>query len=64
MLAQCGPAPEYEHQVLVTHLSEEILSIANMYRQRADSENVYVELKNQLGWVGFIKKYMLRCQVA
>jgi hypothetical protein len=49
MLAQCGPAPEYEYQVLVTNLSEEILSIADLYRQRADAENVYDELKNQWG---------------
>ena len=64
MLAQCGPAPEYEHQVLVTSLGEEILSIADLYRQRADAENVYDELKNQWGWGGFMTKDLLRCQVA
>ncbi len=64
MLAQCGPAPEYEYQVLVTHLSEEILSIADLYRQRADAENVDDELKNQWGWGGFMTKDLLRCQVA
>ena len=64
MLAQCGPAPEYEYQVLVTNLSEEILSLADLYRQRADAENVYDELKNQWGWGGFMTKDLLRCQVA
>ena len=64
MLAQCGPAPEYEYQVLVTSLGEEILSIADLYRQRADAENVYDELKNQWGWGGFMTKDLLRCQVA
>lgn len=64
MLAQCGPAPEYEYQVLVTNLSEELLSIADLYRQRADAENVYDELKNQWGWGGFMTKDLRRCQVA
>ncbi len=64
LLAQCGPAPEYEYQVLVTNLSEELLSIADLYRQRADAENVYDELKNQWGWGGFMTKDQLRCQVA
>jgi hypothetical protein len=64
LLAQCGPATEYEYQVLVTNLSDELLSIADLYRQRADAENVYDELKNQWGWGGFMTKDLLRCQVA
>ncbi len=64
LLAQCGPAPEHEYQVLVTSLGEEIMSIADLYRQRADAENVYAELKNQWGWGGFMTKDLLRCQVA
>ena len=64
LLAECGPAPEYEYQVLVTNLSEELLSIADLYLQRADAENVYDELKNQWGWGGFMTKDKLRCQVA
>jgi len=64
LLVACGPAPEYEHQILVTNLSEELLSIADLYRQRADAENVYDELKNQWGWGGFMTKDLLRCQVA
>lgn len=50
------PGPDYEYQVLVTSLSEELLSIADLYRQRADAENVYDELKNQWGWGGFMTK--------
>ena len=38
LLRECGPAPAYEYQVLVTSLSEELLSIADLYRQRADAE--------------------------
>lgn len=63
-LAECGPAPEYEYQVLVTNLTEELLSVSDLYRQRADAENVYDELKNQWGWGGFTTKDLLRCQVA
>jgi len=32
-------APSYEHQILVTNLTLEALSLADLYRQRADSEN-------------------------
>ena len=63
-LTLCGPAPEYEYQVLVTNLKEEILSVAGLYRQRADAENVYDELKNQWGWGGFTTRDLLRCQIA
>lgn len=62
--AECGPAPDYEYQVLVTNLREELLSVADLYRQRADAENVYDELKNQWGWGGFTTQDLLRCQVA
>jgi len=57
-------SPGYEHQVLVTDLDLEALSIADLYRQRADSENAYDELKNQWGWGGFMSRDLLRCQVA
>ena len=63
-LMLCEAPVEYEYQVLVTNLSEERLSVAGLYRQRADAENVYDELKNQWGWGGFTTKDMLRCQVA
>jgi len=57
-------APSHEHQILVTNLTLEALSLADLYRQRADSENAYDELKNQWGWDGFMSKDLLRCQVA
>jgi hypothetical protein len=56
--------PVYEHVVLVTNLSENLLTIAHLYRQRADVENAYDELKNQWGWGGFTTRDLLRCQVA
>ncbi|MBL6764881.1 MAG: transposase, partial [Verrucomicrobiae bacterium] len=56
--------PAYEYQVLLTNLKEEALTIAHLYAQRADAENVYDELKNQWGWGGFTTRDQLRCQVA
>lgn len=63
-LALSQPPPAYEYQVLVTNLTEELLSVSGLYAQRADAENVYDELKNQWGWGGFTTKDLLRCQVA
>jgi Transposase DDE domain group 1 len=57
-------APEYEYQVLVTDMSENLATAVALYRQRADAENVYDELKNQWGWGGFTTRDLLRCQVA
>ncbi|EGQ62859.1 hypothetical protein GGI1_15448, partial [Acidithiobacillus sp. GGI-221] len=42
----------YEYAVLVTDLTESILGIAQLYRDRADAENGFDELKNQWGWAG------------
>jgi hypothetical protein len=57
-----GPSDEYA--VLVTSLTEEILTLAQLYRDRADMENNFDELKNQWGWGGFVTKDLLRCQIA
>jgi hypothetical protein len=54
----------WEHAVLVTTLDEEVLSIAQLYRDRADCENAFDELKNQWGWGGFTTKDLARCQLA
>jgi hypothetical protein len=56
--------PVYEYVVLVTSLQENLLTIAHLYRQRADVENAYDELKNQWGWGGFTTRDLLRCQIA
>ena len=63
-LMRCEAPVEYEYQVLVTNLKEERLTVAGLYRKRADAENVYDELKNQWGWGGFTTKDLLRCKVA
>ena len=43
-------SPTYEYIVLVTSLPYEILSVTQLYRDRADIENPFDELKNQWGW--------------
>lgn len=59
-----GTAVDYEYQALVTNLTLEVLGVADLYRQRADCENSYDELKNQWGWGGYMSRDLLRCQVA
>jgi len=54
----------WEYAVLVTSLDEEVLSIGQLYRDRADCENAFDELKNQWGWGGFTTKDLARCQLA
>ena len=53
----------YEYAVLVTSLPDEVVSIAQHYRDRADSENVFDELKNQWGWGGFTTQDLKRCRL-
>jgi hypothetical protein len=53
----------YEYAVLVTSLKDEVLTITQHYRDRADSENVFDELKNQWGWGGFTTQDVGRCQL-
>lgn len=54
---------KYEYQVLVTSMSDEILTIAQLYRERGDSENCFDELKNQWGWGGFTTQDLQRCRI-
>ena len=64
--------PIWEHAVLVTSIDlgaacnkaeDEVLAIAQLYRDRADSENVFDELKNQWGWGGFTTHDLKRCRL-
>lgn len=43
----------YEYQVLVTSLTHDFLTIATLYREHGDVENVFDEIKNHWGWGGF-----------
>ena len=58
---QAGPL--YEYAVLVTSLPDQILSLAQHYRDRVDVENNFDELKIQWGWSGFTTQDTHRCQV-
>jgi hypothetical protein len=52
----------YEYAVLVTSLGNEILTIAQLYRDRGDAENPFDELKNHWGWGGFTTQDLKRCR--
>jgi Transposase DDE domain group 1 len=57
------PGLLYEYAVLVTSLPDEILAIAQHYRDRADVENNFDELKTQWGWTGFTTHDLTRCRI-
>ena len=54
---------KYDYQVLVTSLPDELLAVAQHYRDRGDCENCFDELKNQWGWGGFTTKDLHRCRI-
>jgi hypothetical protein len=58
------PAKRYEYAVLVTDLNHELLTIAQLYRDRGDAENTFDELKNQWGWGGFTTQDLARCRLS
>jgi hypothetical protein len=59
-----GPDKElWEYGALVTSLDAEILTLGQLYRDRADCENGLDELKNQWGWGGFTTQDMSRCRL-
>jgi Transposase DDE domain group 1 len=53
----------YAYAVLVTSLRHEILSVAQLYRDRGDAENYFDELKNHWGWAGFTTQDLARCRL-
>lgn len=53
----------WEFGVLVTSLDLEVRSLAQLYRDRGDSENPFDELKNHWGWAGFTSRDLTRCQI-
>jgi hypothetical protein len=58
-----GERQIYEVAVLVTSLDAEILTLAQLYRDRADCENAFDELKNHWGWGGFTTQDLRHAQV-
>jgi hypothetical protein len=59
----CAQGVLYEYAVLVTSLTDAVETVAQHYRDRADAENIYDELKNQWGWGGYTTRDMHRSQV-
>ena len=57
------PTARYEYAVLVTSTTYEIFTLAQLYRDRADAENNFDELKNQWGWGGFTTQDLARCRL-
>jgi hypothetical protein len=60
--AEVGTAV-WEFANLVTSLDPQFLSLARLYREQADSESAFGELKNQWGWAGFTTCDMKRYQI-
>ena len=54
---------EYEWVVLITDMDLPLDTLAQLYRDRADCENAFDELKNQWGWGGFTTKDLKRTSV-
>jgi hypothetical protein len=52
----------WEYAVLVTDVAYPLQAMAQLYRDRADAENAFDELKNQWGLSGFTTQDLTRCQ--
>jgi len=52
----------FEYAVLVTSLEDEVISIVSHYRDRADCENDFDEIKNHWGWGGFTTHKIKPCR--
>jgi hypothetical protein len=52
----------FEYAVLVTSLDDEVLTIVRHYRDRADCENNFDEIKNHWGWGGFTTADIKPCR--
>jgi len=55
--------PVFEYVVLVTNETLPIVGLAQLYRDRADCENVFDEIKNQWGRGGFVTRDLKRCRI-
>lgn len=57
------PAKRWDYAVLVTNSNYELKAIGQLYRDRADCENGFDELKNQWGWGGYTTQDLERCNL-
>ena len=58
------PVKLWEYTVLITNAHYELEAIGQLYRDRADCENGFDELKNQWGWGGYTTRDMERCNLS
>lgn len=63
LITSDDPINRYECAVLATSLNDEVMTIAELYRSRADAENVFDEKKNQWGWSGYTTNDLTRCRL-
>ena len=54
----------WEYAVLVTNTDYTLEALGQLYRDRADCENGFDELKNQWGWGGYTTQDMERCNLS
>jgi hypothetical protein len=54
----------WEYQVLVSNTDHTLEAIGQLYRDRADCENGFDELKNQWGWGGYTTHDLERCNLS
>jgi hypothetical protein len=59
-----SPITIWEYAVLVTNTHYDLAAIAQLYRDRADCENGFDELKNQWGWGGYTTHDLERCNLS
>lgn len=58
------PMKIWEYAVLVTNAAHELQAIGQLYRDRADCENGFDELKRQWGWGGYTTHDLERCNLS
>ncbi|MDP2753454.1 MAG: hypothetical protein Q8P40_03595, partial [Nitrospirota bacterium] len=54
----------WEYAVLVTNADYPLVAMGQLYRDRADCENGFDELKNQSGWGGYTTHDIERCKLS
>jgi hypothetical protein len=54
----------WEYAVLVTNADYSLEAMGQLYRDRADCENGFDELKNQWGWGGYTTHDLERCNLS
>jgi hypothetical protein len=58
------PVKSWEYAVLVCNAHYELENIGQLYRDRADCENGFDEIKNQWGWGGYSTHDIERCALS